>query len=212
MPYAGVQASPPFTSPTAIHAAAAAGARDLAEQRRHRSVWPRHWRLAARPAARAGAGAAARWVARCCSPPAAPAQSCVAGGKPDHSYEGMAGANQATQERPHACCTAGSADGRCMLRVGMTNPPFILEHLEEIAEILQDHRVFSYLHVPVRSGSPGSARPQGPARTTHWGVCGTLGAVFLTACRPRRDAEPACVPAPPAARRSSLAATRCCWP
>ena len=29
------------------------------------------------------------------------------------------------------------ADGRCMLRVGMTNPPFILEHLEEIAAILQ---------------------------------------------------------------------------
>lgn len=37
-----------------------------------------------------------------------------------------------------------------MLRLGMTNPPFILEHLPEVADILQDHRVFSYLHVPVR--------------------------------------------------------------
>jgi len=37
-----------------------------------------------------------------------------------------------------------------MLRVGMTNPPFILEHLEEVAAILRDDRVFSYLHVPVR--------------------------------------------------------------
>ncbi|KAL4457896.1 hypothetical protein ABPG75_012761 [Micractinium tetrahymenae] len=44
-------------------------------------------------------------------------------------------------------------DGRCMLRVGMTNPPFILEHLGEVAEILRDDRVFSYLHVPVQSGS-----------------------------------------------------------
>ena len=36
-----------------------------------------------------------------------------------------------------------------MLRVGMTNPPFILEHLPEIGAILRDSRVFSYLHVPV---------------------------------------------------------------
>ena len=36
-----------------------------------------------------------------------------------------------------------------MLRVGMTNPPFILEHLADIAAILCDDRVFSYLHVPV---------------------------------------------------------------
>ncbi|KAL4424994.1 hypothetical protein ABPG77_002879 [Micractinium sp. CCAP 211/92] len=44
-------------------------------------------------------------------------------------------------------------DGRCMLRLGMTNPPFILEHLAQVAEVLQDPRVFSYLHVPVQSGS-----------------------------------------------------------
>lgn len=41
----------------------------------------------------------------------------------------------------------------CMLRVGMTNPPYILEHLEEIAKVLQHPRVYSFLHVPVQSGS-----------------------------------------------------------
>ena len=40
-----------------------------------------------------------------------------------------------------------------MLRVGMTNPPFILDHLDEIAKILSHPRVFSWLHVPVQSGS-----------------------------------------------------------
>ncbi len=40
-----------------------------------------------------------------------------------------------------------------MLRLGMTNPPFILEHLAQVAEVLWDPRVFSYLHVPVQSGS-----------------------------------------------------------
>jgi len=39
-----------------------------------------------------------------------------------------------------------------MLRVGMTNPPFILDHLDEIAEVLRHPRVFSFLHVPVQSG------------------------------------------------------------
>ena len=40
-----------------------------------------------------------------------------------------------------------------MLRVGMTNPPFILEHLPAIAAILRDPRVFKFLHMPVQSGS-----------------------------------------------------------
>lgn len=40
-----------------------------------------------------------------------------------------------------------------LTRVGMTNPPFILEHLEEISKILNHSCVFSYLHVPVQSGS-----------------------------------------------------------
>lgn len=40
-----------------------------------------------------------------------------------------------------------------MLRIGMTNPPYILEHLKEIAEILRHPCVYSFLHVPVQSGS-----------------------------------------------------------
>uniref|UniRef100_A0A8C9T4Z1 tRNA-t(6)A37 methylthiotransferase n=1 Tax=Scleropages formosus TaxID=113540 RepID=A0A8C9T4Z1_SCLFO len=40
-----------------------------------------------------------------------------------------------------------------MLRLGMTNPPYILEHLEEMAKILGHPRVFAFLHVPVQSGS-----------------------------------------------------------
>lgn len=41
----------------------------------------------------------------------------------------------------------------CMMRVGMTNPPYILEHLEEVAKILRHPRVYSFLHIPVQSGS-----------------------------------------------------------
>jgi hypothetical protein len=40
-----------------------------------------------------------------------------------------------------------------MLRIGMTNPPFILEHLNEIAAVLRHPCVYSFLHVPVQSGS-----------------------------------------------------------
>ncbi|KAK7258260.1 hypothetical protein RIF29_32839 [Crotalaria pallida] len=45
------------------------------------------------------------------------------------------------------------ADATTMLRIGMTNPPFILEHLKQIAEILRHPCVYSFLHVPVQSGS-----------------------------------------------------------
>jgi len=38
-----------------------------------------------------------------------------------------------------------------MLRVGMTNPPYILEHLEQMVEIFKHPRVFSFLHVPVQA-------------------------------------------------------------
>ena len=41
----------------------------------------------------------------------------------------------------------------CMMRLGMTNPPYILDHLEEIAEILNHSRVYSFLHIPVQAGS-----------------------------------------------------------
>lgn len=45
------------------------------------------------------------------------------------------------------------ADRSAMLRIGMTNPPFILEHLEEIANVLRHPCVYAFLHVPVQSGS-----------------------------------------------------------
>eukprot|EP00898_Chlorokybus_atmophyticus_P006186 jgi/Chlat1/6569/Chrsp45S06035 len=44
-------------------------------------------------------------------------------------------------------------DNSVMLRVGMTNPPFILEHLDAMAEILRHPSVYAFLHVPVQSGS-----------------------------------------------------------
>lgn len=40
-----------------------------------------------------------------------------------------------------------------MLRVGMTNPPYIAKYKKEMAEILNNPRVFSFLHIPVQSGS-----------------------------------------------------------
>ncbi|XP_061449211.1 threonylcarbamoyladenosine tRNA methylthiotransferase isoform X2 [Rhineura floridana] len=40
-----------------------------------------------------------------------------------------------------------------MLRLGMTNPPYILEHLEEMEKILNHPRVYAFLHVPVQSAS-----------------------------------------------------------
>ncbi|KAK8376737.1 hypothetical protein O3P69_009984 [Scylla paramamosain] len=43
----------------------------------------------------------------------------------------------------------------CRLRLGMTNPPYILDHLKDIAEIMKHPRVYAFLHVPVQSGSDG---------------------------------------------------------
>jgi len=40
-----------------------------------------------------------------------------------------------------------------MLRIGMTNPPYILSQLEECAKALNHPRVFAFLHIPVQSGS-----------------------------------------------------------
>ncbi|CAI2322532.1 unnamed protein product [Caenorhabditis sp. 36 PRJEB53466] len=40
-----------------------------------------------------------------------------------------------------------------MMRLGMTNPPYILDHLEEIAEILNHPKVYAFLHIPVQSAS-----------------------------------------------------------
>ncbi|KAL3318905.1 Threonylcarbamoyladenosine tRNA methylthiotransferase [Cichlidogyrus casuarinus] len=41
----------------------------------------------------------------------------------------------------------------CMLRLGMTNPPYILDQLEEVAYVLQHPHVYGFLHIPVQSGS-----------------------------------------------------------
>ncbi|KAL8160007.1 hypothetical protein V2J09_001544 [Rumex salicifolius] len=45
------------------------------------------------------------------------------------------------------------SDASTLLRVGMTNPPYILEHLKEMADILCHPCVYTFLHVPVQSGS-----------------------------------------------------------
>lgn len=41
----------------------------------------------------------------------------------------------------------------CMMRLGMTNPPYMLEHIEAVAEVLKHPQVFEFIHVPVQSGS-----------------------------------------------------------
>uniref|UniRef100_A0A183J7J4 Elp3 domain-containing protein n=1 Tax=Soboliphyme baturini TaxID=241478 RepID=A0A183J7J4_9BILA len=41
----------------------------------------------------------------------------------------------------------------CMMRLGMTNPPYILDYLDEICAVLLHPRVYSFLHIPVQSGS-----------------------------------------------------------
>ncbi|KAJ1354963.1 hypothetical protein KIN20_012067 [Parelaphostrongylus tenuis] len=46
----------------------------------------------------------------------------------------------------------------CMMRLGMTNPPYILDYLEDIAAILNHPRVYSFLHIPVQSGSDAVLR------------------------------------------------------
>ena len=50
-----------------------------------------------------------------------------------------------------SCCYWAllDSDGRCSL----LSQPFILDSLEAIARILNDKRVFSYIHIPVQSGS-----------------------------------------------------------
>jgi threonylcarbamoyladenosine tRNA methylthiotransferase CDKAL1 len=44
-------------------------------------------------------------------------------------------------------------DGRTMLRLGMTNPPFILHQLDAVAAALNHPCVYSCIHLPVQSGS-----------------------------------------------------------
>jgi threonylcarbamoyladenosine tRNA methylthiotransferase CDKAL1 len=48
---------------------------------------------------------------------------------------------------------ADSVPEHVMIRLGMTNPPYILEHLEQMAQVLSHPRVYSFLHIPVQAGS-----------------------------------------------------------
>lgn len=40
-----------------------------------------------------------------------------------------------------------------MLKLGMTNPPYMLAHIEAVAEVLNRPNVFAFMHIPVQSGS-----------------------------------------------------------
>ena len=40
-----------------------------------------------------------------------------------------------------------------MLRTGMTNPPFIMQHVDQIIEVLNRPNVHAFMHIPVQSGS-----------------------------------------------------------
>eukprot|EP00442_Polarella_glacialis_P053509 CAMPEP_0115107856 /NCGR_PEP_ID=MMETSP0227-20121206/37581_1 /TAXON_ID=89957 /ORGANISM="Polarella glacialis, Strain CCMP 1383" /LENGTH=569 /DNA_ID=CAMNT_0002505887 /DNA_START=49 /DNA_END=1758 /DNA_ORIENTATION=+ len=42
---------------------------------------------------------------------------------------------------------------KVMLKLGMTNPPYMLAHIDAVAEVLRRPNVFEFLHVPVQSGS-----------------------------------------------------------
>lgn len=44
-------------------------------------------------------------------------------------------------------------DKKIMIKFGMTNPPHILKQLESISNFLNHPNVFSYLHIPLQSGS-----------------------------------------------------------
>ena len=35
----------------------------------------------------------------------------------------------------------------------MTNPPYILDHLEQIGNIMKSDKVYKFLHVPIQAGS-----------------------------------------------------------
>jgi len=40
-----------------------------------------------------------------------------------------------------------------MIRIGMTNPPYIMEHLDKMVRILNHPNVYAFLHLPVQAGS-----------------------------------------------------------
>eukprot|EP00382_Lankesteria_abbotti_P001480 CAMPEP_0113845078 /NCGR_PEP_ID=MMETSP0372-20130328/566_1 /TAXON_ID=340204 /ORGANISM="Lankesteria abbotti" /LENGTH=410 /DNA_ID=CAMNT_0000814099 /DNA_START=762 /DNA_END=1994 /DNA_ORIENTATION=- /assembly_acc=CAM_ASM_000359 len=42
---------------------------------------------------------------------------------------------------------------RVMLRIGMTNPPFILDLISRLVEVFRHPNMFQFIHIPVQSGS-----------------------------------------------------------
>merc|ERR1712151_1180973 len=42
-----------------------------------------------------------------------------------------------------------------MVRTGMTNPPYIMQHVDGIIEALLRPNVHAFMHIPVQSGSDG---------------------------------------------------------
>ena len=53
-----------------------------------------------------------------------------------------------------------SLPSHVMIRLGMTNPPFILNQLDEIAEILNRENVYSFLHIPVQVSKQKKSKHQ----------------------------------------------------
>ena len=41
---------------------------------------------------------------------------------------------------------------KIMVRLGMTNPPYMLDHLSSIAHFLNHPRVYGFIHIPVQAG------------------------------------------------------------
>ncbi|VWU51589.1 radical SAM protein, putative [Hepatocystis sp. ex Piliocolobus tephrosceles] len=40
-----------------------------------------------------------------------------------------------------------------MIRLGMTNPPYILKHIKEMCNLLKHKNMYEFIHIPVQSGS-----------------------------------------------------------
>ena len=77
-------------------------------------------------------------------------------------------------------------DQSTMLRIGMTNPPYILKHLNSIAAILDHPCVYSFLHVPVQSGSDNVLQVNIPSLSFPWNVSTflkCLSIIVLPVCR-----------------------------
>ncbi|EUD68534.1 hypothetical protein C922_00933 [Plasmodium inui San Antonio 1] len=49
--------------------------------------------------------------------------------------------------------TISSSD--VMIRLGMTNPPYILKHVKDICNLLKHKNMYEFIHIPVQSGSNG---------------------------------------------------------